>query len=325
MKTPISLIIDDPAPIISVYHEHARSPKTADGRDIIPTFPNSMLMEFCDIIETYGICGKFSVVPMPGNKGSIVNGLDGVPQCYVDEWLDIVKQRVMKQFTVGPEMLTHYLAVDVATDEVLPIRENEWANTQDRTTLTPYISRALELLKQVGIEASGVSSPWNFGIAVEDEYTVAVMEAVRAVNGYDTAWLFMHCMENRDNVRPWVEYSDAGALVCFPAATSDHIWQTIHCPRTDKEYISAVADEMITADGTDGSILRVLNSGGYPILLTHWQSLMSNGLGTGLRVLAEVGKRVKTHLSDRVEWQSFEQMMHLVTANPTAYPKPKIQ
>ena len=38
MKTPISLIIDDPAPIISVYHEHARSRTTADGRPIIPTF-----------------------------------------------------------------------------------------------------------------------------------------------------------------------------------------------------------------------------------------------------------------------------------------------
>ena len=32
MKTPISWIIDDPAPIISVYHEHSRKGATADGR-----------------------------------------------------------------------------------------------------------------------------------------------------------------------------------------------------------------------------------------------------------------------------------------------------
>lgn len=324
MKTPIGLIIDDPAPIISVYHEHARSPKTADGRALIPTFPNSMLLDFCDVIETYGICGKFSVVPMPGNKGSIVDGLDGVPQNDVDEWLNIVKNRVMKQFSIGPEMLTHYLAVDIPTGDVLPIRENEWANTQDRTTLTPYISRALELLRAVGIRAHGVSSPWNFGVAVEEEYTHSVMEAVHAVNGYDTAWLFMHCLVNRDGIKPWVEYKDAGTLVCFPATTEDHFWQTINSPRTDDAYISAVADELITADGADGAIIRVLKSGGYPILLTHWQSLMSNGLGTGLRALAEVGKRVEEHLSDRVEWQSFEQLMTRILEHPAAYPKPTI-
>ena len=53
-KVPVSLIIDDPAPIISVFHEHAPSPLTADGRPIIPTFPNSRLFEFCDIIERHG-------------------------------------------------------------------------------------------------------------------------------------------------------------------------------------------------------------------------------------------------------------------------------
>lgn len=324
MKTPISLIIDDPAPVISVYYEHARSPKTADGRDLVPTFPNAMLLEFCDIIETYDIRGKFSVVPMPGNKGSIVTGLDGIPQNDVDEWLDIVKNRVAQRFSLGPEMLTHYLAVDVDTNEVLPIRENEWSNRQDRYTLTPYITRALTLLKQAGIHAHGASSPWNFGSMVEDEYTASVMQAVHDVNSYDTAWLFMHCLHDRKNIKPWVEIKDAGTLVCFPATTEDHFWQTIDTPRTDEAYISAVADELITADGAEGAILRVLRTGGYPILLTHWQSLMSNGLGTGLRVLAEVGKRVRTHLSDHVEWQSFEQMMPHILANPADYPKPTL-
>ena len=54
-KIPISLIIDDPAPIVSVYKEHADSPCTKDGRPLIPTYPNEMLFTFCDIIEKYGI------------------------------------------------------------------------------------------------------------------------------------------------------------------------------------------------------------------------------------------------------------------------------
>ncbi len=65
-----------------------------------------------------------------------------------------------------------------------------------------------------------------------------------------------------------------------------------------------------TADGREGEIIRVLDTNGWPILITHWQSLISNGLGTGLRALDEVGRRIGAHLSDRVEWMNFEEIMH---------------
>ena len=79
---------------------------------------------------------------------------------------------------------------------------------------------------------------------------------------------------------------------------------------------------LITEDGKAGQIINVLETNGYPILVTHWQSLMSNGLGTGICVLDEVAKRVNTHLSDRVEWKSFEEIMNIVLSNKSAYPKP---
>lgn len=42
MKTPISWIIDDPAPVISVYYEHANTATTKDGRPLVPTYPHSL-------------------------------------------------------------------------------------------------------------------------------------------------------------------------------------------------------------------------------------------------------------------------------------------
>ena len=39
-----------------------------------------------------------------------------------------------------------------------------------------------------------------------------------------------------------------------------------------------VADELITEDGTSGEWVQVLETGGYPILLAHWQSLVSKSL-----------------------------------------------
>jgi len=324
-KVPISLIIDDPAPVISVYHEHAKSRTTKDGRALIPTFPNSMLFAFCDIIERHGIRGKFSVVPMPGNKGDIVRGLEGADQHEVDEWVDTVKKRVMPAFTVGPEVLTHHKAVDLATGEALDIRENEWSFLQDRTTLTPYIARALSILKEAGIEAIGLTSPWDFGIKVEDEYAHAISRAVKEVNGSNEAWYFLRARRDMPDAKPWVALEEDGrTLVSIPATTRDVIWQTIDSTDTSEEYIQRISDALITADGKEGQILRVLETGGYPILITHWQSLASNGLYTGLRVLDEVGRRVNLHLSERVEWMSFEEIMRMVLADKAAYPKPEL-
>ena len=322
-KVPISLIIDDPAPIISVYHEHADKPTTKDGRPIIPTFPNSMLNDFCDIIEKRGIKGKFSVVPMPGNKGKISASLDGVEQRELDEWLSTVKERVLPRFTIGPEMLTHNKAIDIETERDLDVFEDTWASTQDRTTLAPYIARALSILSDVGIRSIGVTSPWRFGIEVEDEYVHAISRAVKDVSQSDVAWYFLRGLRDVPNAKPWVALEEDGrTVVSIPGTTHDVIWKTIDSTDTSDEYVSRVADELITLDGKGGQIINVLQTNGYPIITTHWQSLASNGLFTGLRILDEVGRRVELLLSDRVEWMSSEEIMNMVLADKENYPAP---
>ncbi len=322
MKTPISWIIDDPAPIVSVYYEVMDDPVTADGRPLVPTYPNEALYEFCDIIEKYGIRGKFSVVPMPGNRGDIINGIEGGSKEELDAWLDCVKKRVIPAFSVGPEMLSHNKAVDLKTGEALPLNERDWASTQDRTTLVPYISKALSLLKEAGLETIGVTSPWNFGIEVEDEYENSISLAVEQVTGSKKAWFFLRGLRDTPNAKPWIALEEDGrTLVSIPATLRDNIWQTIDTTRCDDEYISEVADVIITADGKGGTLMQVLETGGYPILITHWQSLMSNGLYTGLKVMEEIAARISLNLSDRVEWMNFEEITDMVLKNKENYPK----
>ena len=322
-KVPISLIIDDPAPVISVHAIHAKTPLTKDGRPRVPTFSNARLFEFCDIIERHGIKGKFSIVPMPGNKGDILGGIDGVSSHDLEEWLDTVRTRVTPLFSVGPEMLSHHKAVDLATGLPLDEREDAWASHQDRTTLTPYITHALSLLKEAGFSPLGVTSPWDFGIAVEEEYTHAILDAVTSVTDSPLAWYFLRSLKGVPNARPWVALSKEGrTLVSIPATVRDHFWQTIDTTEQSDAYVQSVADLLITPDGHGGEIPQMLSIGGFPILVTHWQSLMSNGLYTGLRVLDEVGRRVNTLLSDRVEWMRFEEIMRMVASNPEEYPTP---
>ena len=324
-KVPICLNIDDPAPVVSVYHDHYPDPArlTADGRPVLEYVPNALLEEFCRIVQKHGLRGKYSVVPMPGNRGDILHGLEGVAQEQVQQWLELAKTCVAPGFAIGPEMLTHHKAVDLATGEALPLQENHWAAKQNRETLTPYIAKAVSILRDAGFDVCGVTSPWDFGIEVEEEYAAAISQAVLEVTGKKHAWYFLRSLRGRPNAKPWVQLSEEDrCVVAIPATTTDHMWQTINNPDTSDAYVRQVADELITEDGAQGEIIDVLESGGYPIILTHWQCLVSNGLGTGLRVLETVAERVNRHLSDRVAWTDFRQLMEMVVADPTAYPKP---
>jgi hypothetical protein len=334
MKIPISLIIDDPTPVLNNFYlmaksgttsyEHARLRlETKDGRPLIKKFPRSLLLEFCDTVERRGIKGKFSVVPMPGNGGDIVNGIEDVSEEELRDWIDTVKTRIEGRFTIGPEMLTHNLAVDLKSGGALPTSEPLWSQNQGRSTLTPYIARAVSLLCEAGFDAFGVTSPWKFGISVEDEYAAAISRAVFDVTGKRCAWYFLRGLRDVPNAKPWVQLEEDGrTLVSIPATTNDVIWQTMDSPDTSDGYISEIADMLITKDGSAGEIIRVINTGGYPILVTHWQSLMSNGLGTGIRILDEVARRVNENLGDKVEWMSFAEIMELVIKNKSEYPKP---
>lgn len=321
-KVPISLIIDDPAPVVSVYHAHSDTGYTLDGRPLIPHVPNDFLRAFCSVVKDRGLKGKFSVIPMPGNQGDILNGLHGVEDALVKEWLELVKERLVPAFTVGPEMLSHHKAVDIATGEAMDLREDVWASTKDRSQLAPYIAHALSLVRKAGFDAFGVTSPWMFGLEVEDEYAAAISKAVYQTSGKTEAWYFLRGLRNVPNARPWVAHEEEGrTVVSIPATTSDHFWQTIDTTETGDEYVNRIADELITEDGTEGEIIRVLETGGYPIFITHWQSLFSNGLRTGLRALDEVGRRIQTNLSDRVEWMSFEELLQMVVQDKKNYPK----
>ena len=334
MKTPISLIIDDPAPVISTFYESALSgttgfkhakegQRTLDGRPLLKRFPHKLLLDFCDVVESYGIKGKFSVIPMPGNRGDIVRGIEGVSEEEKNEWIETVQSRIAPSFAIGPEMLSHNLAVDVKTGKTIPQKERDWASTQDRTTLTPYIKKAIELLLAVGFDVFGVTSPWNFGIEVEDEYAAAISKAVFETSGKKEAWYFLRGLRDKPNAKPWIQLEEEGrVLVSIPATTRDVFWQTMDTTEDSEEYVSGIADLLINEDGSDGEIIRVLKSGGYPILIAHWQSLMSNGSGTGIRALSEVARRIEKNLSDEVEWMSFEEIMKLVVSNKSEYPKP---
>lgn len=327
-RVPISLIIDDSCPLVHVFVHirrdvHKRPLVTADGRPMPLWIPNAFLDRFCDTAERWGMAGKFSIVPEPGGVGDIVHGIAGQPAQLTRDWLETVRSRLSARWDFCPEGLTHNLAVDLQSGEFLPESENAWSQRQNRSTLTPYLERGLRRLKEAGFDATGVTSPWEFGRQVEGEYQAAIVEAQRRVYGRSVSWYFLHMSRERPGY-PWIALQEGeSTLVHVPGAIDDLWWETIESPRTDAEYVREVADRFLTPDGAAGEIRRVLNQNGWPILLTHWQSLFSSGLETGLAILDEVGRRVSHSLANEVEWCSFSEIVDRFLQEEQATPQPR--
>ena len=309
-RVPIALLIDDSCPLVHVYRYHwedvhKKAPMTDDGRPLLDVVPNSFLDRFCDVVQRHGMAGKFSIVPAPAGLGDVVHGIEGFDPQLTRAWLTTVQTRLGARFDFCPEGLTHNLAVDLKTSAFLPVGELEWSHTQDRTTLTPYLIRQLELLQAAGIDATGFTSCWTFGQKVEAEYIAAMVAAQKAVYQRDFSWYFLHIWHRFPDSRPYIAYARAGAtLVSINSTVDDFFWATINSPRTDPAYIAAITDQLLTADGQAGAIRDVLKAGGWPILMNHWQSFFSNGLETGLAVLDLLGERISAVLADEVEWMS---------------------
>ena len=308
-RTPIALIVDDSCPLVHVFRchwedVHHRPPYTEDGRLLLDIIPNEVLDRFCDVVEKHGIAGKFSIVPAPGGRGDIVSGIENdLPA--TREWLETMQRRLSRFFDFCPEGITHNLAVNLETGGYFDEGESTWSQKQTRATLTPYLTKELEYLKAAGIDATGFTSPWVFGIEVEEEYIAAIVAAQKAVYNRTFSWYFLHMLHDKPASKPWVAFQEGDTtLVAIPSTVDDFWWRTIDSSRTDDEFINSVADLIITEDGRGGKVRKVLDAGGWPVLLTHWQSLFSNGLETGLAVLDIVGQRVNDALADEVEWKT---------------------
>lgn len=325
LRTPTSLIIDDPAPYINhlYYLKKFINPNYPKYYEEHKTIPNEFLESFIALIKTQNVKGKFSVIPNPAGQGYIDSEVEGYPKDGVDWWIRNVKENIAPLFDITPEMLTHTNAIDLKTGKLLPIHEQAWASSQTVETLTEYIARALEILKNVGFETNGVTSPGAFGIGMEAKYAKAVLNAVKRIYGFKLAWYFLRVDPGSKVVYPRLAYLDkfdGEAVVSIVSGNDDVIWETM-TPEDRKTWckskLLAYADYYITDDGKRGRLVELLNYGSYVIFHTHWNSLWSNGTEHGLEVMEEVLRRLNTLFDKRIIWMKLSEISSYFAASKT--------
>ncbi len=320
LKPAIALIIDDPAPCINpLWYFRNQVDKQAEPV-FARTIPVDFMQEWCDWIRDNGIRGDFTVLPYPAGLGRIDDRLEGYDTEELQEWVRLAREAVMPQFDIHCEILTHTNALDLQTHKLLPISEHEWTDQQDEVTLAAYFAAAMTILGDARLPNNGMTQPCYYN-GDESMYARALLTAEKQVNGRKVTHNFLHNDNTADAVVPRITHLDTAAgeaVLSIWAGTDDFIWNTQEPVASEPAMRpQLLADRFLTEDGTQGRLVQLLHGGGPLIMVTHWQSLYSNGTRLGLNSYREVVKRIKSQFGNRVAWRKLSEITQQFLAAQT--------
>lgn len=295
----MSLIIDDGGPVDAMFYMRP-------GYETPLLVPSEFTRRVAETFERFNIRGKLTVLPMPSCLGRIDQSLKRVPPDHLAEFVRLVRERIAPRFDITPEFLTHLRAYDQKTGEYQHVFEDVWISGAPFEEVVEYFVLAFTILKNVGLNATGITSPWDAGTDVEKKYAHALADAHWKVFAQKLTWYFLHGTYWGDPRQCSVEYEDPSrsqVVVSVPANFADLFW-SIDLPTREKQqqFIDDNIERVLSTDGRSGRIRQLLESGHPLTLLTHWQSLYSRGTGLGLDGLNTLLQRIQKVFGDRLEW-----------------------
>lgn len=311
LRRPIALIVDDPAPCINPlwYFRHQVDGQAEPAEE--RTIPLDFMETWCSWIHEVGIRGDFTILPYPAGLGRIDVGLEGYDRDEMRAWVELARRYVAPQFDVHCEILTHTNALDLATGKLLPQSEHDWTELQDEAALTDYFAAAMQILNEAGLPNYGLTQPCTYH-GDESMYARAILAAEKRVNGRKITHNLLHMDSEARTVPPRITHCDpeAGeAVVSVWAATGDYIWGTQeHGSERASLAPEQIADFYLTEDGKKGRLADLMRGGGMPVLITHWQSLYSNGSRLGLRTYREIVRRITALWGREVVWSKLSEL-----------------
>ena len=298
-KTPISLIIDDGAPVDPLFYE-------IPGYETPFLVPAEFTRRVAETVDRFDLRGKITIIPMPSCLGRIDQSLKRVPKDHLEAFLKLVRERIAPRFDITPEFLTHLRAYNLKTGEFQHIYEDVWISQAPLEEIVKYFVLAFTILKNVGLAATGITSPWVSGIDVEKKYAQALAEAQWKTFERKLTWYFLHMTGWGKPRQCSVEYETperGQVVVSVPANAKDIFWSMERPSRAERlRFINDGIDRVVSADGRSGRIRELIESGHPVVLLTHWQSLYTQGSALGLDGLCTLAERIQKVFGSNLEW-----------------------
>lgn len=322
-RVPVGLIIDDSTCLVNLNRFAMPQFDEAHGgrnpvyhrnwREWPAEIPDSFVRKFGEWCSSQGVKGKYSVVPYPACVGRLDRFLPGWTRKELDASLDLVRSLMAPNWDIHPEMVSHTRVIDTQTghpltDASLRSMENwDWTNGRSVDELANYLSYALNILKNAGLQCDGITTPGGFGNRVLPELAQASLQSLRSVFSAEIPHYFRHLYdEGTESVAPRVEYAtglsgdDPKCVVSVIGCTGD--W-TGGWDCTPPEG----ADRFISEDLQQGRMVDVIGRGEPAFMVCHWTGIFWNGQELGFKVFQEVVKRLHTRF-DNLIWMKTSEL-----------------
>lgn len=296
----------------------------AQASAVFMTLPN--VHRFADLIESYGLRGKFTLLPCPGGLGRIDRSVRGLSDADLATILETVRRRIAPSFDVGLEVLTHSMALDPATEALLPHTESAWVaylcapGAGRFEKLCAYLRHGWTILRNVGIEprsltiggmpdVSGIDPENVLRTGRHNDRLADAMAQVRNEIGPRSPRLVMRAalLEPKEfGVRPRLVKRYADGLEVFDLLCG---MEDIVLPALNADAdVNALADGLISPGLEKGTLIDVVNAGRILYLVVHTQTLNSLNTGQGLSVLAIVLERLRQRFGKKLVWRSSSEL-----------------
>ena len=317
-RVPMSFIIDDSTCLVNMAHFGIPHFATAwpdrykqDWRSLPREIPDSFVRKFGQWCREHGVKGKYSIVPYPACVGWLDRCLPGWSQKELDDSLKLVRDFMLDDWDIHPEMISHTWVIDTRTGRPYPeqtgyyIENAGWSQDKSADELTDYMAYALRILKNVGLPCEGITTPGGFGSQNRPNLAKATLESCRDVFGADIPHYFRDLFTNERSVAPLVQYASGldgdnpKCVVSIIGCTGDWFggWDGLNAGSVDR---------FITEDLKGGRLPEVIDKGEPAILVCHWPGIYYNGEEIGFNIFKEVVRRINARYNNLIWMKNSE-------------------
>jgi hypothetical protein len=318
-RVPVSMIIDDSTCLVNLAHFGIPHFATAwpdrykqDWRSLPREIPDSFVRKFGQWCHEHGVKGKYSIVPYPACVGWMDRCLPGWSQKELDDSLELVRELMMPDWDIHPEMISHTWVINTKTGRPYPeqtgyyIENDGWSQDKSADQLADYMAYALRILKNVGMPCEGITTPGGFCYRNRVNLAKATLESCRDVFNAEIPHYFRDLFTDQRSVAPLVQYASGldgdnpKCVVSIIGCTGDWLggWDGL---------VPGSVDKHITEDLKGGRLPQVIDKGEPAIIVCHWPGVYFNGEEIGFNIFKEVVRRIHTRY-DNLLWMKLSEI-----------------
>ena len=327
-RVPLSFVIDDSTCLVNMGHFctpqfAAAFPKREEYKRPWQTWPreipDSFVREFGEWCAEHGVKGKYSIVPYPACVGWMDRDLPGWTRQQRHDSLKLVRDLMVPNWDIHPEMITHTLVIDLKTGRPFPeigpaTIENSFPQTKRSVDeIAAYMAYALKILKNCGLPCEGITTPGGFGNIMKPELGLAVQQAVSDIFSPEIPHYFKYVHAGSQSTLPILEHvsgrgtDDLKLTVNVPAGTGDWFggWQGVN---------KSEGHKYCNEDATAGRMVELIERGEPAVMLCHWPGMYCNGTKDGFRQFQQVVTSLHSRFADQTIWMKLSEIARYYAA-----------